>query len=119
MLWITGDTVLYNAVRRVPERLEIGTVPLHLGGVRFAVTGPLRHTMTAEEAADLCGLARPHTAVPIHYEGWAHFRQGRDAVERAFAARAGGGGRERALAAGRRGYDTGRMTNERGTAPAR
>ena len=42
--------------------------------------------MTAEEAADLCGLARPHTAVPIHYEGWAHFRQGRDAVERAFAA---------------------------------
>ena len=34
MLWITGDTVLYNAVRRVPERLEIGTVPLHLGGVR-------------------------------------------------------------------------------------
>jgi hypothetical protein len=23
--------------------------------------------------------------IPVHYEGWKHFRQGRDAVERAFA----------------------------------
>ena len=29
---------------------------------------------------------RPRTAIPIHYEGWKHFRQGRDAIEREFAA---------------------------------
>ncbi len=86
VLWITGDTVLYDEVRKVPERLEIGTVLLHLGGVRFPVTGPLRYTMTADEAVELCGLARPHTAIPIHYEGWKHFREGRAAAERAFAA---------------------------------
>jgi L-ascorbate metabolism protein UlaG (beta-lactamase superfamily) len=85
-VWITGDTVLYDEVRKVPERLRIGTALLHLGGVRFPVTGPLRYTMTAGEAVELCGLTRPHTAIPIHYEGWKHFREGRDAAERAFAA---------------------------------
>jgi len=29
--------------------------------------------------------AAPRTIIPIHYEGWAHFRQGRAAIERAFA----------------------------------
>ena len=43
---------------------------LHLGGVRFPVTGPLRYTMTAREAIELCGLLRPRVAIPIHYEGW-------------------------------------------------
>jgi len=85
LVWITGDTVLYDEVRKVPERLRIGTALLHLGGVRFPVTGPLRYTMTAGEAAELCGLARPRTAIPIHYEGWKHFREGRAAAERAFA----------------------------------
>jgi L-ascorbate metabolism protein UlaG (beta-lactamase superfamily) len=86
VLWITGDTVLSDAVRRVPERLEIGTVLLHLGCVRFPVTGPLRYTMTGEEAVELCRLVRPRTAIPVHYEGWSHFQQGRAEAERAFDA---------------------------------
>ena len=66
--------------------MTVDVALLHLGGVRFPVTGPLRYTMTAGEAVELCGLARPHTAIPIHYEGWKHFREGRAAAERAFAA---------------------------------
>jgi len=85
-LWISGDTVLYDGVREVAERLRIGTALLHLGGVRFPISGPLRYTMTAHEAVELCDLVRPHTAIPIHYEGWRHFREGRDAVEAEFAA---------------------------------
>ncbi len=85
-LWISGDSVLYGGVREVPERIQVGTALLHLGGVRFPVTGPVHYTMTAEGAVELCRLMRPHTAIPIHYEGWKHFRQGRDAIERTFAA---------------------------------
>lgn len=59
---------------------------MHLGGVRFPVTGPLRYTMTARDAVALCGLIRPRTVVPIHCEGWRHFRQGRAAIERELAA---------------------------------
>jgi L-ascorbate metabolism protein UlaG (beta-lactamase superfamily) len=58
---------------------------LHLGGVQFPVTGPVRYTMTAKDAVELCRLIEPRMAIPIHYEGWKHFKQGRDAIEREFA----------------------------------
>ncbi len=80
-LWISGDTVLFNGVREVADRLQIGTAVVHLGGVRFPVSGPLRYTMNAREAVELYDLIRPHTVIPIHYEGWKHFRQGREAIE--------------------------------------
>jgi L-ascorbate metabolism protein UlaG (beta-lactamase superfamily) len=85
-LWISGDTVLYDGVRAVAARVEVDTVLLHLGGVRFPITGPLHYTLTAPDAVELCRLIRPRAIVPIHYEGWKHFREGRGEVERAFAA---------------------------------
>jgi L-ascorbate metabolism protein UlaG (beta-lactamase superfamily) len=84
VLWISGDTVLYDGVREVADRLTIDVALLHLGGVRFPVTGPVRYTMTARDAVEVCRLVRPRTAIPIHYEGWKHFREGRDAIEREF-----------------------------------
>jgi L-ascorbate metabolism protein UlaG (beta-lactamase superfamily) len=86
VLWISGDTVLYDGVRQVADRLVVDTAIVHLGGVRFPVTGPLRYTMTAHEAIELMGSVRPRAAIPIHYEGWKHFREGRDAIEAALAA---------------------------------
>jgi L-ascorbate metabolism protein UlaG (beta-lactamase superfamily) len=86
VLWISGDTVLYDGVREVADRLQIGTALLHLGGVRFPISGPLHYTMTASQAVELCGALEPHTVIPIHYEGWKHFRQGREAIERELAA---------------------------------
>jgi L-ascorbate metabolism protein UlaG (beta-lactamase superfamily) len=85
VLWISGDTVLYDGVRHVADRLQVDIALLHLGGVRFPVSGPVRYTMTAEEAVELCRVVGPRTAIPIHYEGWKHFRQGREAIEREFA----------------------------------
>jgi L-ascorbate metabolism protein UlaG (beta-lactamase superfamily) len=70
VLWITGDTVLYDGVRRVADRLQVDTALLHLGCARFPVTGPVRYSMTAREAVELCRLIRPRTAIPVHYEGW-------------------------------------------------
>jgi len=84
-LWISGDTVLYDGVRQVAGRVDVGLAVLHLGGVRFPVSGPLRYTMTAREAVELSSLIGPRTIVPIHYEGWKHFREGRDAIERELA----------------------------------
>jgi L-ascorbate metabolism protein UlaG (beta-lactamase superfamily) len=86
VLWISGDTVLYDGVREVADRLEVDTALLHLGGVRFPISGPARYTMTAKEGVELCALIRPRTAIPIHYEGWKHFREGRTAIERELAA---------------------------------
>ncbi len=85
-LWISGDTVLYDGVREVASRVgEIDVAVIHLGGVRFPITGPIRFTMTAHEAVELCGTLQPRTIVPLHSEGWKHFREGRSAIERELA----------------------------------
>jgi L-ascorbate metabolism protein UlaG (beta-lactamase superfamily) len=83
-LWISGDTVLYDGVREV-AKLDVDVAIVHLGGVRFPVSGPFRYTMTAKDAVELCAALEPKTIIPIHYEGWKHFRQGRDEAEREFA----------------------------------
>ena len=85
VLWISGDTVLYDGVKQVADRLEVDVAILHLGGVRFPVTGPIHYTMTATEAIELGGLIGARTVIPLHYEGWKHFRQGRAAIEKEFA----------------------------------
>ena len=84
-LWISGDTVLYDGVREVAGRVPVDVALLHLGSVQFGVTGPLRYTLTAREGAELCRLIRPRRVIPVHYEGWSHFREGRDVIEREFA----------------------------------
>jgi L-ascorbate metabolism protein UlaG (beta-lactamase superfamily) len=66
--------------------MTVDTVLLHLGAVRFPLTGRLHYSLTAAEAVELCTLVQPRTIIPVHYEGWQHFTQGRDAVEEAFAA---------------------------------
>ena len=84
-LWISGDTVLYEGVRRLGDRIDVGTAILHLGSVHFPITGPLKYTMNAHDAIELCQLLQPHTAVPVHYEGWSHFKQGRQQIEQEVA----------------------------------
>jgi L-ascorbate metabolism protein UlaG (beta-lactamase superfamily) len=81
-LWITGDTVLYPALREVPPRLKVGTLLLHLGSVRFRyLSGWLRYTMDAREGVQLIDLVAPAHVVPVHYEGWSHFQQDRGPAE--------------------------------------
>jgi L-ascorbate metabolism protein UlaG (beta-lactamase superfamily) len=85
VLWMSGDTVLYPGVRSVADRLDVGVVLLHLGEVRFPITGPLRYTMGIEDGIELCRALDAHTVIPVHYEGWSHFSEGRTAIERAVA----------------------------------
>ena len=82
-LWGTGDTVLHRSLRRAAACLRVDVALVHVGGVHFPVTGPVRYTMTGRRAVELVALTRPRVAVPVHYEGWSHFRSGRGAVEEA------------------------------------
>jgi L-ascorbate metabolism protein UlaG (beta-lactamase superfamily) len=83
-LWISGDTVYFGGVSAVGERFDVGTAIVNLGGVRFPLTGPARYTFNAAEAIRVAREFELSTLVPIHYEGWKHFRQGRADIERAF-----------------------------------
>ena len=46
----------------------------------------MHYSLTGAKAVETVGLVRPRTTLPVHYEGWSHFRDGRSGLERAFAA---------------------------------
>jgi L-ascorbate metabolism protein UlaG (beta-lactamase superfamily) len=81
-LWVTGDTVLHAPLRAAARAMTVDVLLVHIGGVRFPVTGPVRYTMTGRTATELIGLVQPRVAVPAHYEGWSHFKDGRRETER-------------------------------------
>jgi L-ascorbate metabolism protein UlaG (beta-lactamase superfamily) len=84
-LYLSGDTVWFSGIADVARRLKVGTALLHLGGVRFGISGPLRYTFNGAEAVRAAKALSPRTIVPIHYGGWTHFREPRADAERAFA----------------------------------
>ena len=85
-VWVSGDTVLFDGIREVASRLTVDVAVLHLGAVQFPVSGPLRFTFDTSEAAEVVTLLEPRVVVPVHYEGWSHFRENRDVFEPALAA---------------------------------
>ena len=86
-LWLSGDTVPFAGVRDVARRIRVSTAVLNLGGVTFPwLSGPLRYTLNADQAIELCREINPRSIVPLHFEGWTHFREPRDTAIRKFAA---------------------------------
>jgi L-ascorbate metabolism protein UlaG (beta-lactamase superfamily) len=74
-LYLSGDTVMYRGVEEVGRRFDVDVALLHLGGVRFPISGPARYTMTARAARRAIESLQPRLTVPIHFEGWSHFRE--------------------------------------------
>jgi L-ascorbate metabolism protein UlaG (beta-lactamase superfamily) len=83
-LYISGDTVWYDGVAQVGHKFVVGTALLHLGAVEIQSSGLGRQTMSAEEAAQAAKTLNIHTLIPIHYQGWTHYRESRDEINRAF-----------------------------------
>lgn len=75
VVWMTGDTVLHRPARRLAGALDVDVALIHCGSVRFPITGPLRYSMNSSDVVTLIDLLRPRVAVPVHYEGWSHFRE--------------------------------------------
>ncbi|HMD30328.1 MAG TPA: MBL fold metallo-hydrolase [Candidatus Acidoferrales bacterium] len=77
-VYISGDTVWYEGVAEVARRFPaIRTVILFMGAAQVDAVGPFHLTMTAEEAVEAARAFSAATIVPLHYEGWAHFRESR------------------------------------------
>jgi len=85
-IYVSGDTVWYEGVEEVARHADVRVALLFMGAARVREVGPAHLTMTAEEGV-LVARAMPNAViVPLHFEGWAHFSEGRAEIERAFAA---------------------------------
>ena len=85
-LYITGDTIFYHGIEEVAERFAVSVGIFHLGRASFPITGPIRFTMDAKDGVKAAQTLNPRTIIPIHYEGWKHFREGKTVIEKEFAA---------------------------------
>lgn len=75
-IYISGDTVLFEGIYELEKRKKIDVAILHLGAGAFPyLKKNLRVTMNGEEAVKTTELLNPNVVIPIHYEGWWHFKQ--------------------------------------------
>ncbi len=84
-VYISGDNANLEHVDEVQQRLgPIAIAVLFAGAVRIPYFDvPI--TLTSAEAATAAGMLPDATIVALHTEDWAHFTEGPDTVETAFA----------------------------------
>ncbi|WP_336345386.1 MBL fold metallo-hydrolase [Halalkalicoccus ordinarius] len=80
-LYVTGDTVMYDALEEIPERYGgIDVALLHLGGTK--VLGLLL-TMDADQGVEAVELFDAETSIPIHYDDYDVFESSLEEFEQA------------------------------------
>lgn len=86
-VYVSGDNAALEHVRAVAGRFsQIDVALLFAGAARTALLDGAFLTLTSAEAAEAAALMAARHVVPLHFEGWAHFSQGRDTLAAAFNA---------------------------------
>jgi L-ascorbate metabolism protein UlaG (beta-lactamase superfamily) len=86
-VYVSGDNASLDVVRGIAER--VGAIDV---GILFAGAVQLPHrfdgaylTLSSDRAAEATKLLGVRAALPVHFEGWAHFTQGARELRAAFA----------------------------------
>ncbi len=85
VVYVSGDSVWYDGIAEIGRRFAPEVVLLFAGAARVPEVGPAHLTFTAAEAVEAAQAFERALIVPLHFEGWAHFSESRDDIERAFA----------------------------------
>ncbi|MGW0802061.1 MBL fold metallo-hydrolase [Nonomuraea sp. NPDC002799] len=83
-VYVSGDNASLAVVREVAERVgPVDVAVLFAGAARTPlVDGNL--TLSSADAVVAAEILGARYVVPLHFEHWAHFTQGRETVEKAF-----------------------------------
>jgi len=86
-VYVSGDNASLDVVRGIVERIGGADVAILFAG---AVQLPHRFdgaylTLSSDRAAEATKLLGVRAALPVHFEGWAHFTQGARELGAAFA----------------------------------
>ena len=85
-VYISGDNASIRTVAEIARRIPgIDAAVLHAGAAR--VPDKFRDralSLDSVRAAAAAAIVGPAVIIPAHYDGWAHFSEGRDDLARAF-----------------------------------
>lgn len=96
-IYITGDTVWYDGVAEVARRFKPGIVMVFAGSAQ--TRGPFHLTMDTNDAIETAQAFPGALIVPVHHDGWMHFKQNSADLAAAFET-LGSGSRLRLLRPG-------------------
>ncbi len=86
-VYVSGDNASMDAVRSVAERFpRVDVAVVFAGGAKSALIGDVFLTFDSARAAEAAAVLGAEVVVPVHFEGWAHFTEGAEALRAAFAA---------------------------------
>lgn len=83
--YVSGDNASLDHVREIAARLAPFDTALLFAGAARTPLVDANLTLTGEEAAEAARILAPRHIVPLHFEGWAHFSESRDALAAALA----------------------------------
>ena len=72
-IYVSGDTTWFDGVAEVARRFDCGVVLPFAGAAQ--TRGPFHLTMDTNDTIETARAFADATIVPVHTEGWAHFRQ--------------------------------------------
>jgi L-ascorbate metabolism protein UlaG (beta-lactamase superfamily) len=72
-MYISGDTMVFNDIRKIPQRYpSVDLALLHLGATRLL--GLVTVTMDAKEGVRMMKIIVPRKAIPVHYNDYDVFK---------------------------------------------
>jgi L-ascorbate metabolism protein UlaG (beta-lactamase superfamily) len=84
-VYVSGDNASLPLLQAIGGRFApVDVALLFAGGAQTALLGDAYLTLTSEQAAEATRILEAGIVVPLHFEGWTHFTQGRDSLREAF-----------------------------------
>lgn len=84
LLYITGDTVWYEGTKEATKRFKPMSVLAFAGGAK-PLPISVRVTMDATELLEFASALPEAVIIPIHQDGWSHFKESKTDIEQVFA----------------------------------
>ncbi|KJK40696.1 Zn-dependent hydrolase [Streptomyces variegatus] len=86
-VYISGDNAQLSLVREIADRFgPVDTAVLFAGAVRTDVLDRALLTLDSAQAAEAARVLGARRIVPVHFDSWAHFTEGREQLVDAFTA---------------------------------
>ncbi|MFC4537006.1 MBL fold metallo-hydrolase [Sphaerisporangium dianthi] len=85
-VYVSGDNASLGVVGEIARRVgRVDVAVLFIGAARVPAKDRGRAlTLTSERAAAAAAVLGAQIVIPAHYDGWAHFTEGRADIDRAF-----------------------------------
>ena len=84
-VYVSGDNASLAVVKEIAQRFEsVDTAVLFAGGARTGILNNALLTLDSAQAAEAARILGARRIVPVHFDSWGHFSEGRSTLVEAF-----------------------------------